>query len=222
MLPVAVDALRTCTPAKSNEASKGKKRSVAKRWNESGELVHEDMESGAISNAPTTAHALRCLVVSALHKCFKHDKAGGFIGVKERFEMVMTPLLAELTLPTDSPGAEIGGPAAYLAFVTTYLAPCLGALVAATGRDVFWKPLCHRIFLATRGKTVHQRRAALACISTCFAAAGEDILVLLPEALPYLSELMEDNDADVEKAAHLMVHQLEELSGESLQSYLTN
>ena len=46
--------------------------------------------------------------------------------------------------------------------------------------------------------------------------------MLLPETLPYLSELMEDADGGVEKAAHLMVHQLEELSGESLQSYLTN
>ena len=214
VLPVAVEALKASTAASKH--AKDRKSAAA------AAVVHVDMESGVVGDAATSPHALTCLVVSALHKCFTFDKGGAFIGVKERFEPVMAPLLAALTAPTDAPATVVGGAQGYLSFVNTYLAPCLGALVAATGRDVFWKPLCHKVFLATRGKKVHQRRAALTCMSTCFRAAGEDILVLLPETLPYLSELMEDSDPDVEKAAHLMVHQLEELSGESLQSYLTN
>lgn len=185
-------------------------------------VVHSDMPSGDVVDVvPSTQHSLRCLILSCLHKCFVHDKGGAFIGVKERFEPVMGVLLAELTAPTDAPDAMVGGAEGYLSFVNTYVAPCIGALVAATGRDVFWKPLCHRVFLATRSGHVHQRRAALECMSTCFQAGGVDILSMLPEALPYLSELMEDNDSAVEKRAHMVVHELEELSGESLQSYLT-
>ncbi len=49
----------------------------------------------------------------------------------------------------------------------------------------------------------------------------EEFLVLLPESLPFLSELVEDVELAVEARAKELVKQLEELSGESLEQYLT-
>ena len=45
-------------------------------------------------------------------------------------------------------------------------------------------------------------------------------LSLLPEAIPFLSELLEDPEFVVEKRAQEVIKQLEDLSGESLEEYL--
>lgn len=52
------------------------------------------------------------------------------------------------------------------------------------------------------------------------ARLSEEYLVLLPETLPFLAELLEDAELAVESAAAALVRRLEELSGESLEQYL--
>ena len=49
---------------------------------------------------------------------------------------------------------------------------------------------------------------------------GEDYLMLLPECLSYLSELLEDDSPDVTAEATELIRYIEELSGEKLDSYL--
>ena len=43
---------------------------------------------------------------------------------------------------------------------------------------------------------------------------------MLPESIPFLSELMEDDSADVETLCHKVVKEIEEMSGENLQEYM--
>ncbi len=50
---------------------------------------------------------------------------------------------------------------------------------------------------------------------------SEEYLALLPETLPFLSELLEDAELAVEARAARLVRQLEALSGESLAQYLS-
>ncbi len=56
----------------------------------------------------------------------------------------------------------------------------------------------------------------------CFCAqVGEDYLILLPECLPFLSELLEESSADaLLDATRQLVQFVETLSGEQLDSYL--
>lgn len=49
---------------------------------------------------------------------------------------------------------------------------------------------------------------------------GEEYLVMLPECLPFLSELMEDSDRDVVAAVNETIRYIEEISGEKLDEYL--
>jgi len=61
-------------------------------------------------------------------------------------------------------------------------------------------------------------------ISTLEAAANElskDFLTLLPPAVPFLAELMNDDDTDVESEAQKLLLKLEEIVGEPLQPYFT-
>jgi len=48
---------------------------------------------------------------------------------------------------------------------------------------------------------------------------GEDFMPLLPETVPFLAEMLEDEDEDTEKCAQNAVRTLEEILGEPLQKY---
>lgn len=48
---------------------------------------------------------------------------------------------------------------------------------------------------------------------------GEDFMPLLPETVPFLAELLEDEDEVTEKNAQNAVRTLEEILGEPLQKY---
>ncbi len=49
---------------------------------------------------------------------------------------------------------------------------------------------------------------------------GADYLAVLPECLSYISELLEDDNSEVVKHTRQAIAVIEELSGESLDSYL--
>eukprot|EP00741_Cyanophora_paradoxa_P012363 tig00020610_g11946.t1 len=120
-------------------------------------------------------------------------------------------------------GQEKAGPATgpYEARVETLLAPCLAEMAMAAGSDALWKPLNHALLMATRSEDPVIRAAALRCFEVVAARVGEEYLVLLPESIPFLAELMEDADAGVEAEVRRAIKLLEEMSGESLQRYLS-
>lgn len=109
----------------------------------------------------------------------------------------------------------------YRAFVTAYCLPAVGTLVAALGDDMLWKRLNHDLLMLTRDSRARVRLAGVWGSSEVFGQGREDALVLLPETIPFLAEAMEDGDAEVEQQTNALVRRLEELSGESLQEFLT-
>ena len=64
------------------------------------------------------------------------------------------------------------------------------------------------------------RLAALEVVSQLVAALREEYLVLLPETIPFLAELVEDSEPAVEARAQQVVAALEEVSGEKLDQYM--
>ena len=63
-------------------------------------------------------------------------------------------------------------------------------------------------------------RVAVAALAATTARLEEEFLTLLPESIPYLSELFEDPDEEVEGAARELTATLAELSGEDLKSLM--
>lgn len=55
-----------------------------------------------------------------------------------------------------------------------------------------------------------------------YVRLGEELLVLLPETIPFLAELMEDSDEDVEMLCEKVCNQIEQFLGESIQQYFNN
>lgn len=150
-------------------------------------------------------------VVRALDGCFKHDQ-DGFIE-KEQFDVVLTPLVDVLDIvQVDS---TLRG------LVLDTVAPCLAHLAWAAKSDLLWKPLHYAVLMKSRQESALVRLAALVTVEKCYQVIGDEFLAMLPESIPFLAELMEDTNKEVEQTCHRVIKQIEDISGESLDQYLT-
>ncbi len=71
-----------------------------------------------------------------------------------------------------------------------------------------------------RSENPEVRLAAVQCEYSLTERLGEDWLVLLPEMLPLISELQEDDDEVVEQETQRWIRRIEEILGESLNPML--
>jgi U3 small nucleolar RNA-associated protein 10 len=94
---------------------------------------------------------------------------------------------------------------------------CLTALALAGGNEVLWKPLNHAILEACSNEDRSEvRKAGIRSLLSIIQALGEEYMVLLPECLPVLSELLEDQDNEIVEMTRRCIQIGEELLGESL------
>lgn len=76
------------------------------------------------------------------------------------------------------------------------------------------------MLLKTRSSSKNVKVAAVQILTDLFTKIGEEYLSLLPETIPYLAELLENGDSDVEKASHSLKKCIESISGEKIDEYL--
>ncbi|ELK32119.1 HEAT repeat-containing protein 1 [Myotis davidii] len=101
---------------------------------------------------------------------------------------------------------RLGGEERFQERVTRHLVPCIAQFSVAMADDSLWKPL-------------NVRFAALITVLALAETLKENYIVLLPESIPFLAELMEDECEEVEHQCQRTVQQLEAVLGEPLQSY---
>ncbi|KAI9370858.1 hypothetical protein BJX61DRAFT_65038 [Aspergillus egyptiacus] len=121
------------------------------------------------------------------------------------------PTITELAVAADSTDNHKELNTALMRFLRPGPAP--GAAGAGTGTKKNNKP--------AGGENPHTRLAALKAEQSLTDHLGEDWLALLPEMLPYISELMEDEDENVEREVRRWVKQIEAVLGERLDDMLT-
>jgi U3 small nucleolar RNA-associated protein 10 len=64
------------------------------------------------------------------------------------------------------------------------------------------------------------RLATVKCERSLTDRLGEDWLAMLPEMLPFITELLEDDEEAVEKETRLWIRSVEDILGESLEGML--
>ncbi len=64
------------------------------------------------------------------------------------------------------------------------------------------------------------RVAAVRCSSQIILSAKGEGLSMLPEYLPHFQELLEDSDPEVEAEVRQLLRKVEEMLGESIESYM--
>ncbi|XP_078413403.1 HEAT repeat-containing protein 1 isoform X1 [Cetorhinus maximus] len=149
-------------------------------------------------------------VCDCMHKIFLYDTQR-FVS-KERADTLMMPLVDQLE-------NMLGGEEAYKDRVTNHLIPCIAQFSVAIGDDSVWKPLNYQILLKTRHSSSKVRFSALVMLLKLAGKLKENYMVLLPETIPFLAELLEDECEEVEHHCQKVIQQLEVILGEPLQSY---
>ncbi|KAL7987540.1 hypothetical protein Chor_006459 [Crotalus horridus] len=113
----------------------------------------------------------------------------------------------------------LGGEEKFQERVTVHLIPCIAQFAVAMADDSLWKPLNYQILLKMRHASPKVRFAALLALLELAEKIRENYMVLLPESIPFLAELMEDECEEVEHQCQKTIQQLEVILGEPLQSY---
>ncbi|KAJ6664676.1 hypothetical protein lerEdw1_006249 [Lerista edwardsae] len=161
------------------------------------------------NNTEKSCLLLQC-ILDCLHKIFLFD-SHHFVS-KERAETLMMPLVDQLE-------NMLGGEETFQERVTVHLIPCIAQLAVAMADDSLWKPLNYQILLKMRHASPKVRFAALLALLELAEKIRENYMVLLPESIPFLAELMEDECEEVEHQCQKTIQQLEVILGEPLQSY---
>uniref|UniRef100_A0A2K6FIH7 HEAT repeat-containing protein 1 n=1 Tax=Propithecus coquereli TaxID=379532 RepID=A0A2K6FIH7_PROCO len=133
-------------------------------------------------NDPEKCCLLLQFILNCLYKIFLFDTQH-FVS-KERAEALMMPLVDQLE-------NRLGGEEKFQERVTKHLIPCIAQFSVAMADDSLWKPLNYQILLKMRDSSPKVRFAALITVLALAEKLKENYIVLLPESIPFLAELME-------------------------------
>ncbi|MED6241182.1 HEAT repeat-containing protein 1 [Ataeniobius toweri] len=150
------------------------------------------------------------LVLDVLQKIFLYDTQR-FLS-RERADALLGPLVDQLE-------NCLGGLQVYQNRVIQHLVPCVGQFSVALADDTQWKTLNYQILLKTRHSDAKVRFSSLLVLMELASKLKENYVVLLPETIPFLAELMEDDCEEVEQQVQKVIQEMENILGEPLQSY---
>lgn len=105
-------------------------------------------------------------------------------------------------------------------FVELTLKPLILEMDERSNDDNMWQKLNFVLLMKTRSEQWQTRLAVLTVIENLFDKMRERYLVILNDTIPFISELLEDEDERVEQAAKRIVLRIEQLTGESINEYL--
>lgn len=162
---------------------------------------------------------MRKWTLAALRRCFQYDNVG-FID-SSRYNMLY-PIVAEqlkATPPADSDEDDYDTFMRDGSFGVEVVGACASLLVAAPD-DAHWKPLHRAILMAGREEQIRTRVFTMKTIEQIVDKLQEEYLQLLPEAIPFLAELTEDLEPEIERMARKITKALSKLSGEDLKTLM--
>ncbi|KAF2461746.1 hypothetical protein BDY21DRAFT_329518 [Lineolata rhizophorae] len=159
-----------------------------------------------MSPSNETFQKLHTAVLDALSKNFQYDESE-FWQAPSHFDAIAKPLLDHL----DNSKVWI---------VNKHIIPAVVNLAAAASASDNHKKMNSAILKKMRADEACTRLAAVQCEQRLTSELGEDWLSLLPEMLPFISELQEDDDENVERETHRWIKQIEDILGESLEGML--
>ena len=186
-----------------------------------------------------TVESLKYLpaLLACLGHSFAADAREGGNWIREdgedRYALFREPLSALLLsrVPSDFPfassslssssGSDVGNNAYHQLIVHDGgVISCLVSLASAAGNDTLWKPLNHAVLVACAyEERVEVQRAGLLCLLKLMQTLGEEYMVLLPECLPVLAEVLEADEGTA-AIARECAELSEEFLGESLEDSL--
>jgi U3 small nucleolar RNA-associated protein 10 len=145
-------------------------------------------------------------VLRTLAKCFKHDQ-DDFWQSPSHFGVIAPVLCGQFKHSSSLP-------------LLQDLVPAIVELASTDDSPDHHKELNSAILKHLRSESADVRLAAVQCEQALTDRLAEEWLSLLPEMLPFVSELQEDDDDVVEKETHRWIVKMEGVLGESLDPML--
>ncbi|TVU14983.1 hypothetical protein EJB05_38480 [Eragrostis curvula] len=161
---------------------------------------------------------LRALILKSLHKCFLYDNEQKILD-SSNFQSLLKPIVCQFVAePPESTESVPDTPSVEEVDETIVL--CLGQMAVTARSDVLWKPLNHEVLMQTRSDNIRPKMLGLKVVRYMVQHLKEEYIVLLPETIPFLGELLEDVELPVKTLSQEILKEMETLSGESLRQYL--
>ncbi|KAG4072405.1 hypothetical protein HA402_004337 [Bradysia odoriphaga] len=104
--------------------------------------------------------------------------------------------------------------------IAKILTKCYAQFAVEANNDLLWKQLNQQILKKTRSSSVAVRRWALLCSTEVVTQLGEDATQLYQEMIPFFSELLEDDDTEIQKLCSRCITEIERSTGEDLKKHL--
>ncbi|TRY68333.1 hypothetical protein TCAL_03802 [Tigriopus californicus] len=99
------------------------------------------------------------------------------------------------------------------------LTSCLSQLALSTEDETQWKYLNYNVLLNLRSSSSVIRSAVLNIITQFVEKKGDEYMGVLPDAVTFLFETLEDEDPEIEKSSKRLIKRMEEVFGQSVESY---
>ncbi|KAG2392219.1 hypothetical protein C9374_012471 [Naegleria lovaniensis] len=150
---------------------------------------------------------LAYLILNCLSLCFLNDREA-FVQSNDRFEHLIEPL-AKLIEQEDvcEKNYEL-------------ISKTFGALASVVNQQQ-WKPLQYQVLQRTKHESSIVKRTAIACIAAFYEHVGKEFIIMLPEMMPYVAELLESDDEEVLKDTRGIVLTIEQKTGEEISHFLS-
>lgn len=123
------------------------------------------------------------------------------------FSAVTEPLLAQLSRPIGSLG-------------TSHAIVAIARLASAASSQDHHKAINSGILKLMRSDAPATRLTAVKCQRSLTDRLGEEWLTMLPEMLPFITDLLEDDDEKIERETRAWIRTAEEILGENLENML--
>lgn len=105
-------------------------------------------------------------------------------------------------------------------FISKHLAKLIIKLIDLVNDDYKWKSLHYSILLKTRSEEKFIRLAIVNVLTNIIEYLKDRYVVLINDLLPFLNEMLDDVDVEIEKNCKNIVLQLEKISGENIREYI--
>lgn len=152
---------------------------------------------------------LRRIILNALVSSFKYDQ-DDYWSHQLRFETILKPLLSQLS--------NIEKP------IGKYLVKAVTSFVTNVSSDEYNEKLVHGLIYYISNEhenSLNTKTWTIRVLKEIFQRLGEQWLPFLPTFIPYIAELLEDDDEDVEfEVRKDLVRVIENVLGEPLERYL--
>ena len=151
-------------------------------------------------------------VVDSLSKFFMYDNDFQISGEKNDKIIENTGSMLGMMSKFDM---QTGGTVAKQSVI-----PCIcnyATMLVTSKQHAYIKNLNHKILMSTRHESAKVKLAALWTLQELYENMGDELLTHLPETVPFLAELLEDDDEIVEMTCRKVIKLVESYLGEALE-----